>query len=268
MADLYQSPLTSPLQGPLVPQTTTLTDGATIALDASLGDHFVVTLGGNRTLAAPTNPKGGQRITLAVIQDGTGSRTLTFNAAYDFNGATPSLNAAASAVTLFLFVYNPSTSKWVSVKVNTPVTTADLATGTASAGIRSTQLLQTAAVSAGAFTYAPSVPVVVELAIPDAAGDTDYDFTGLIGKHKVINCWVVTEAAGDASNTFTLKTSGGTAVTDAMAPAAAVGSIARAGSIAAAPTKIFADGSTLRVSKHRVGGSSLAKVYVELVPVA
>lgn len=55
----------------------TLTDATTIATDASVGTHFRVTLGGNRTLAAPTNPTDGQRILWEFIQDATGSRTIT-----------------------------------------------------------------------------------------------------------------------------------------------------------------------------------------------
>ena len=60
------------------------TDGSTITVDFSTASHFTVTLGGNRTLNAPTNPTTGQFISLLVIQDGTGSRTLSFNAIYEF----------------------------------------------------------------------------------------------------------------------------------------------------------------------------------------
>lgn len=58
----------------------TLTDGANIATNAALGDHFKVTLGGNRTLDNPTNVVEGQRIVFEFIQDGTGSRTITLGA--------------------------------------------------------------------------------------------------------------------------------------------------------------------------------------------
>lgn len=62
----------------------TLTDVANIAWDMSLGDDASVTLGGPRTLTAPGNEVVGQRGYLDVIQDATGSRTLTWNAAYKF----------------------------------------------------------------------------------------------------------------------------------------------------------------------------------------
>ena len=55
----------------------TLSDGSTVSWDIADSPVAKVTLGGNRTLAAPSNPVGsGQFISLLVIQDGTGSRTL------------------------------------------------------------------------------------------------------------------------------------------------------------------------------------------------
>jgi hypothetical protein len=52
---------------------TTLTDAASIAVDFALGNNFLVTIGGNRTLAAPTNAVAGQTGQIYVIQDSTGS---------------------------------------------------------------------------------------------------------------------------------------------------------------------------------------------------
>jgi hypothetical protein len=75
-----------------------LTDAATIATDASLSNVFTVTLGGNRTLGAPTNTKLGQTIIYEVTQDGTGSRTLAYNAAFKWPGGTaPTLTTTAAA---------------------------------------------------------------------------------------------------------------------------------------------------------------------------
>ncbi len=54
-----------------------LTDAATIATDAATGRTFGVTLGGNRTLGAPTNPTDGMNRTWRFRQDGTGTRTIT-----------------------------------------------------------------------------------------------------------------------------------------------------------------------------------------------
>jgi hypothetical protein len=89
---------------------TTLTDGATITPDFSTGVNFTVTLGGNRTLAAPTNTKAGQSGTIFINQDGTGSRTLTFNSAYKFaGGVAPTLTTTASAVDVLYYVVLDST---------------------------------------------------------------------------------------------------------------------------------------------------------------
>lgn len=56
----------------------TLTDGATPALDASLGNTFVLTAAGDRTIAIPSNPVAGQKITIIHIASGA-ARTLALN---------------------------------------------------------------------------------------------------------------------------------------------------------------------------------------------
>ena len=77
----------------------TLTDQATVTWDASTQDVCKLTLGGNRTLAAPTNSTTGQFISILVIQDGTGSRTVSYGTSWDFIGGTaPTLTTTASAV--------------------------------------------------------------------------------------------------------------------------------------------------------------------------
>jgi len=82
----------------------TLTDGATIDWNLSTEQVAKVTLAGNRTLNAPSNQQAGAFYSLAIIQDGTGSRTLTFNSAYKFTGATaPTLTTTASAKDIIIF---------------------------------------------------------------------------------------------------------------------------------------------------------------------
>lgn len=76
-----------------------LTDGATITPDFAVANNFSVTLGGNRTLANPTNLTAGQSGSIFITQDGTGSRTLAFGSYWDFIGGTaPTLSTTASAV--------------------------------------------------------------------------------------------------------------------------------------------------------------------------
>lgn len=82
----------------------TLTDAATIAWDAALGRVAKVTLGDNRTVGLPTNLVEGQTLVLHVIQDGTGSRTLTWNAAFVWPAATaPTLTTTAGREDIFQF---------------------------------------------------------------------------------------------------------------------------------------------------------------------
>ena len=99
----------------------TLTDGATITWDASVAQVAKVTLGGARTISAPTNGATGQFISLLVIQDGTGSRTLTWNSAYEFASDTaPTLTTTASLGDLFTFRYNGT--KWLETGRNLKLT--------------------------------------------------------------------------------------------------------------------------------------------------
>ena len=82
----------------------TLSDGATINWNTASGRVATVTLGGNRTMAAPTNLKVGTYI-LHVIQDGTGSRTLAWNAVFKFPaGVDPVLTTTAGARDVLSFV--------------------------------------------------------------------------------------------------------------------------------------------------------------------
>ena len=101
----------------------TLTDASTISWDVIASPVAKVTLGANRTLAAPsgTSPAAGQFIALTVIQDGTGSRTLTWNATYEFTADTaPTLTTTANKGDLFIFKYNGS--KWLEVGRNLALT--------------------------------------------------------------------------------------------------------------------------------------------------
>lgn len=90
---------------------TALTDGATIQPDFSASNNFSVTLGGNRTLANPTNIVAGQSGVIFVSQDATGSRTLSFGSSWDFSGGNaPTLSTGAADVDLLAYVVRSSTS--------------------------------------------------------------------------------------------------------------------------------------------------------------
>jgi hypothetical protein len=87
-----------------------LTDAATIAFDWDAGINFTVTLGGNRTLGNPTNGQPGTWRTILFTQDGTGSRTLSFDTQYVFpNGDPPVLSTAAGSNDRLMFFCRSST---------------------------------------------------------------------------------------------------------------------------------------------------------------
>ena len=88
------------MTGALTP-IVTLTDAASVATDLNTGNVFYVTLAGNRTLAAPTETTTniGAVGQIYIQQDGTGSRTLSYNTVFQFPGASvPSLSTSANAV--------------------------------------------------------------------------------------------------------------------------------------------------------------------------
>lgn len=91
---------------------TTLVDGATISWDASANQVTSVTITDNRTMAAPTNLVDGAVYLLMIIQDGTGSRTMSWNAVFKFTGGTaPTLTTTASAKDILIF-YSDGTNMY------------------------------------------------------------------------------------------------------------------------------------------------------------
>ena len=109
--------------GAVANEEATLTDASTIVWDVVASPVAKVTLSNNRTLAAPSGstPIAGQFIALTIIQDGTGSRTVTFNAVYEFaSDIAPTLTTTASKGDQFVFKYNGS--KWLEVGRNLNLT--------------------------------------------------------------------------------------------------------------------------------------------------
>lgn len=97
-----------------------LTDAANIATNAALANRFTVTLAGNRNLSAPTNPTDGQKVIWIFTQDGTGGRTLTYDAIFDFgNMPTLILSTAAGKRDYLGAIYNSAATKWDVVAYST-----------------------------------------------------------------------------------------------------------------------------------------------------
>lgn len=102
---------TDTVDGGVAATITALTDGATITPDFSLSNNFSVTLGGNRTLANPTNLVAGQSGSIFISQDGTGSRTLAYGSYLKFAGGTaPTLSTTANAVDRIDYIVRSSTN--------------------------------------------------------------------------------------------------------------------------------------------------------------
>jgi len=97
-----------------------LTDGATIAVDMSLGNNFAITLGGSRSLGDPTNVTAGQSGVIVITQDGTGSRTLAYaGTKYKFAGGTaPTLTTTAAAVDVLAYYCESATRITVTSLLN------------------------------------------------------------------------------------------------------------------------------------------------------
>lgn len=78
---------------------TALTPAATIVYDVASGVNASVTLDANATFAIPTNAQAGDRGTLSIAQDATGSRLATWAAGWRFPGGTDLvLSTGANAV--------------------------------------------------------------------------------------------------------------------------------------------------------------------------
>lgn len=93
----------------------TLTDQATIAWNVAVAQVAKVTLGANRIMGLPTNIKQGGTYELVVIQDGIGSRTITWNAAFLWEGGTPPVLADGIGETTILSFYSRGSELYGSV---------------------------------------------------------------------------------------------------------------------------------------------------------
>lgn len=92
-----------------------LTDGATPALDASLGNIFTLSAAGDRTIAVPTNAVAGQKITIRHLASG-GARTLALNTGaggFRFGTDVTALTQTVSGKYDYIgCIYNSTSSFW------------------------------------------------------------------------------------------------------------------------------------------------------------
>jgi hypothetical protein len=101
--------------GAVAPAVVVLADAATIAVDASLGNDFRVTIAGSRTMGNPSNPVDGQAVIFQVTQGTGGSSAITWGSSYEFSAGLPqpALSATAGQTDLLGFIYNAAKGKWL-----------------------------------------------------------------------------------------------------------------------------------------------------------
>ena len=80
-------------------EITTLTSATTVTPDFAASNNFTLTLAHTMDFANPTNCTPGQSGSIFLIQDGTGSRVITWGSYFDWAGGTaPTLSTAAGSV--------------------------------------------------------------------------------------------------------------------------------------------------------------------------
>lgn len=91
-----------------------ITYASTITPVATASNHFRCVLTGAVTLAAPTGGLDGQKITVELVQDSTGGRTLTLGAGIGLGSdiTAVTLSTAANKIDYLALIYNGSASKW------------------------------------------------------------------------------------------------------------------------------------------------------------
>jgi hypothetical protein len=103
------------MSGSITPAVVTLVDATSVQTDCSKGNHFRVTIAGNRTLQNPSNLVDGQRLVWEIQQDGTGGRTITLDTLFSTPNNVPSviLTTTPNQWSLIAAIYNGSINKVV-----------------------------------------------------------------------------------------------------------------------------------------------------------
>lgn len=102
-------------QSAVAPAVVALTDAATIAVDASLGNDFRVTMAASRAMGNPSNAVNGQQIIFQITQGSGGSGAITWGSGYEFSAGLPqpTLSTTAGQTDLLGFIYNAPKGKWL-----------------------------------------------------------------------------------------------------------------------------------------------------------
>jgi hypothetical protein len=102
-------------QGGVAPAVVFLTDASTIAVDASLGDDYRVTISGSCVMGTPSNAANGQQIIFQITQGSAGGAVVTWDSGYEFSASLPqpALSTTAGQTDLLGFVYNAGKGTWL-----------------------------------------------------------------------------------------------------------------------------------------------------------
>jgi len=99
------------VQGNAASNIVTLTDGATITPDFTLGNNFQVTIAASRTIANPTGVTTGQSGVIFIQENGTGGYTVGWGTSWDFASSTaPTLITTANALNALPYFARSTTS--------------------------------------------------------------------------------------------------------------------------------------------------------------
>lgn len=99
--------------GLVAPAVVTLVSGATIAVNASLGNDFRLKATANAAIGNPSGAVDGQRVTFQITQ-GKSGLSLTWGSQYKFGAAgVPVLSTVAGGTDVVGFIYNASLGSWL-----------------------------------------------------------------------------------------------------------------------------------------------------------
>jgi len=92
-------------------EITTLTSATTVTPDFAASNNFTLTLAHTMDFANPTNCTPGQSGSIFLVQDGTGSRVITWGSYFDWAGGTPpTLSTAAGSVDRLDYIVRSASS--------------------------------------------------------------------------------------------------------------------------------------------------------------
>lgn len=83
--------------------------GTSVTPDFNAGNNFKLTLTGTTTLIVPSGPTEGQSGVIAISQDGTGGRTISFSGWKFPGGTAPTMTSTSGATDLLAYYVESST---------------------------------------------------------------------------------------------------------------------------------------------------------------